>query len=185
MTNSGEQGGAVEELGLRPACDHELPAVVSLLNRAYRGAEGEASWNSEAGYIDGDRTNEPLLRQELADSPDGRLLVSAPNGVVRACVWLEPLGQGVWYLGSLAVDPRMQSAGLGRRLLNTAEGWVRNRGGRAIRMTVVNVRDTLIAWYARRGYAPTGETEPFPYSDPRFGVPRRSDLSFVVLMKRL
>jgi hypothetical protein len=52
-------------------------------------------------------------------------------------------------------------------------------------MTVVNLRDTLIAWYERRGYAPTGETEPFPYGDARFGAPRRDDLAFVVLRKRL
>ena len=52
-------------------------------------------------------------------------------------------------------------------------------------MTVINVRDTLIAWYVRRGYALTGETEPFPYGDNRFGIPRRDDLHSVVLRKRL
>ena len=57
-------------------------------------------------------------------------------------------------------------------------------GGRSVRMTVVNVRDTLIAWYERRGYARTGATEPFPYEDARFGVPRRADLAFVELRDR-
>jgi len=52
-------------------------------------------------------------------------------------------------------------------------------------MTVVNIRDTLIAWYQRRGYVLTGETRPFPYGDSRFGEPRRDDLSFVVLEKHL
>lgn len=52
-------------------------------------------------------------------------------------------------------------------------------------MTVVNVRDTLIAWYIRRGYFLTGETEPFPYDDNRFGTPLRDDLAFVVLEKVL
>ena len=52
-------------------------------------------------------------------------------------------------------------------------------------MTVVNVRDTLIAWYERRGYARTGATEPFPYEDARFGVPRRGDLAFVELARPL
>jgi hypothetical protein len=45
-------------------------------------------------------------------------------------------------------------------------------------MNVVNVRDTLIAWYLRRGYHKTGETEPFPYGDDRFGAPLRDDFSF-------
>jgi hypothetical protein len=54
-----------------------------------------------------------------------------------------------------------------------------------MRMRVINVRDTLIAWYERRGYALTGETEPFPYGDDRFGRPLRDDLCFVVLERGL
>ena len=50
-------------------------------------------------------------------------------------------------------------------------------------MTVVNVRDILIEWYERRGYALTGETRSFPYGDERFGKPLRDDLHFVVLQK--
>ena len=54
-----------------------------------------------------------------------------------------------------------------------------------MRMKVVSVRDTLTAWYERRGYHLTGETSPFPYGDTRFGSPRRDDLCFVVLEKSL
>jgi hypothetical protein len=52
-------------------------------------------------------------------------------------------------------------------------------------MNVVNVRDALIAWYLRRGYRKTGEAEPFPYGDARFGAPLRDDLRFLVLEKDL
>ena len=52
-------------------------------------------------------------------------------------------------------------------------------------MTVIAQRAELIAWYERRGYARTGEARPFPYGDPRFGEPRRDDLSFLVLEKPL
>lgn len=52
-------------------------------------------------------------------------------------------------------------------------------------MSVVNVRDSLIAWYIRRGYQHTGETEPFPYDDTRFGIPKGNDLHFVVLRKQI
>ena len=43
-------------------------------------------------------------------------------------------------------------------------------------MTVISVRDELIAWYERRGYRRTGELSPFPYGDERFGIPQRDDL---------
>lgn len=170
---------------LHPATDADVPAIVSIMNRAYRGTGGDAGWNSEADYIDGNRTSEPLLREEMAASPEAKLLVWRMSGDVRACVLLEPLDGTSWYLGSLTVDPRLQSAGLGRRLLGASEDWVRERGGKEIRMTVVNVRANLIAWYARRGYHPTGETQPFPYDDARFGIPKRNDLCFVVLRKQL
>jgi hypothetical protein len=62
---------------------------------------------------------------------------------------------------------------------------VGDRGGKRIRLNVVNVRDALIAWYLRRGAHKTGETESFPYGDDRFGAPLRDDLSFLVLEKDL
>lgn len=170
---------------LQAAIDSDVPAIVTLMNRAYRGTGIETGWNSEADYIAGDRTSEALLREEIETKPDAALLVWRTAEDIQGCVWLQPLSEDVWYVGSLTVDPRRQNAGLGRQLLAASEQWVRERGGRAIRMSVVNVRDSLIAWYARRGYQPNGETEPFPYDDARFGVPKRDDLCFIVMEKQL
>ena len=58
-------------------------------------------------------------------------------------------------------------------------------GAKRMRMTVIQIRDSLSAWYERRGYVRTGETKPFPYGDARFGVPLRDDLHFEVFEKRL
>jgi len=54
----------------------------------------------------------------------------------------------------------------------------------AMRMSVIDVRAELIAFYNRRGLR-TGVTKPFPYGNERFGIPRRSDLRFAVLEKAL
>ena len=54
-----------------------------------------------------------------------------------------------------------------------------------MRMSVINKRDELIAYYERRGYVRTGEVEPFPYGDDRFGQPKVDDLEFVLLSKPL
>ena len=56
---------------------------------------------------------------------------------------------------------------------------------RAMRMTVIDLRDELIAFYERRGYARTGIKKPFPYGDARYGIPKRDDLRFEVLEKPL
>jgi DNA-binding MarR family transcriptional regulator/ribosomal protein S18 acetylase RimI-like enzyme len=169
------------------ARDTDIPDIVALMNRAYRGPPTATNWATEAGYITGNRTNEALLRSEIGSAPTASLMLWRDDreGSLKGCVWLEPLGDTVWYLGSLTIDPQRQNEGLGRTLLLSAERWMHRRGAGRVRLTVINVRETLIAWYLRRGYRRTGETTPFPYGDDRFGTPQRDDLNFVVLEKEL
>lgn len=165
--------------------DDDVPAIVALMNRAYRGTGEAVGWATDAAYLSGDRTTAALLRADLSARPQARVLKWVADGRLLGCAWLEPLGDGRWYLGSLATAPEEQNRGLGRTLLAAAEAWAMARGATRMRLTVVNVRETLLAWYLRRGYAPTGETEPFPYGDDRFGTPLRDDLRFVVLERQL
>jgi GNAT superfamily N-acetyltransferase len=109
----------------------------------------------------------------------------APDGALLGTAWLNPEADGVWYLGLLTVRPDRQNGGAGRTLLAAAEDYARERGGTRIRMSVLQVREALIAWYERRGYVNNGETEPFPYGDDRFGRPLRDDLYFVVLERKI
>lgn len=172
---------------LTPATEADYPAVVQLANIAYRGTGTTQSWNIETGILEGQRLDEPSLREDLAAKPRAHLLLyrDEPEGPLLGTVWLEPKGQGTWYLGLFTIRPDLQNRKLGRSLLSTAEQFAKDRGARRIRMTVLNVRDSLMAWYERRGYSATGETEPFPYGDERFGKPLRDDLHFVVLEKDL
>ena len=102
------------------------------------------------------------------------------------CVQVTDKGEALAYLGMLSVDPDLQGAGLGRRLIASAESEARNRfGADRMEMTVIAQRRELIDWYVRCGYQLTGETRPFPVTDPRFGLPRRNDLAFVVLARTL
>ena len=165
----------------------DFPAIINLVNAAYRGTGAVESWNIEAGIIEGTRLTDSLLREDLAAKPHAHFLVTrdANTGAVIGTVWLEPVEKDAWYLGLFTVDPAIQNQQLGRRLLSSAEEFAKERGARFIRMGVLSVRDTLIAWYERRGYHRTGETEPYPYGDNRFGTPLRNDLKFVILQKQL
>jgi ribosomal protein S18 acetylase RimI-like enzyme len=169
---------------LTPAKDDDLDDVTALVNRAYRAGEG---WTHEAAYLAGERTTAAALRADLAASPEAVLLTfrDEPAGPLLGVVWLEPAAAEAWYLGMLTVRPDLQDRRLGRQLLEDAEAFAIARGARRIRMTVIAIRDTLIAWYERRGYRLTGEREPFPYEDQRFGVPNRGDIDFVVLEKQV
>ena len=170
---------------LFPAAHADLDAVAALVNGAYRGHGGAQGWTHEGDYIDGARTSAEALRADLAAQQDGQLFLwrDAAGAEALGCVWLEPADGDAWYLGMLSVRPDLQDRRLGRTILEAAEVWAARQGARRIRLTVINIRDTLIAWYERRGYARTGETQPFPYHDERFGKPGREDLCFVVLEK--
>jgi N-acetylglutamate synthase-like GNAT family acetyltransferase len=160
----------------------DLPEIVSLMNRAYRGREG---WAVDEGHIQGDRILLPDLAAELAAKPQMQWLVWRENGALLGTVSLEPLENGIWYLGALTIEPGRQEGQLGRSLLAQAERIAREGGARQMRLTVIWVREALIAWYRRRGYLPTGKTSPFPYGDERWGKPMRDDLHFVWFEKAL
>ena len=172
---------------LARATEDDYAAIVDLANLAFRGVGDSAGWNSEADFIEGQRVTESLLREDLAAKPDAVLLTcrNDPHSELLGTVWLEPKRDGVWYLGLLTVRPDLQNKQMGRALLASAEGFAQQHGACRIRMSVVNVRTTLIAWYQRRGYVLTGEVQPFPYGDQRFGRPLRDDLRFVLLEKEI
>jgi len=172
---------------LKDAVPADYEEIIELANIAYRKTGPGSSWNSEEGLIEGQRLNESLLREEFARKPTARLLIyrGTLDGPLLGTVWLEPKDSTTWYLGLLTVRPDQQARGLGKTILAAAEDFVRANGGIRIRMTVLYVRETLIAWYKRRGYTLTGETEPWHYDDERFGKALRDDLYFVVMEKTL
>ena len=176
---------------ISPCDDADLPAIVDLVNSAYRGDSAQAGWTTEADYIDGQRTSLEDLQQDLAVETRPVLLTLRPaaGAAIVACALVDRHvgadGVPAGYIGMVTVKPGLQAGGVGRAMLEAAEDYARTLGATRARMTVVSIRDTLIAWYERRGYRLTGERLPFPYDDARFGIPRRPGLEFVVLEKPL
>ncbi|MFR9675666.1 GNAT family N-acetyltransferase [Streptomyces sp. TR02-1] len=172
------------DLDFRSAGEADVPALVALVESAYRGDSSRDGWTTEADLLDGQRTDPAGVAAVVAD-PHGRMLVAEHGGEVVACCQVERR-EGHAYFGMFAVRPGLQGAGLGRRVLAEAERVARDEWELPeMRMTVIVQREDLIAWYARRGYTRTGELSPFPYGDERFGVPRRDDLAFELLVKQL
>lgn len=171
-------------LSFRRATLDDVSALHALVESAYRGETSRAGWTTEADFLDGQRTDPDELTT-LVRGPSTRLLLAHQDGALVGCVMLRE-ETGCAYLGMLSVRPDLQSAGVGRALLDEAERVTRVELGRTeMRMRVISLRDSLLAWYERRGYRRTGEREPFPYEEPRAGKPKRDDLEFVVLRKSL
>ncbi len=168
----------------RTAVPADIAAVVTLVESAYRGDSGRRGWTTESDLLDGQRTDSDGVAG-LLGRDDSIVLLAERDGELLGCCHIEHQGDA-GYFGMFAVNPTLQNGGVGRALLTEAERLVRDRWQcLAMRMTVIEQRPELIAWYERRGYQRTGEFRPFPYGDARFGLPRREDLRFEWMVKTL
>jgi ribosomal protein S18 acetylase RimI-like enzyme len=171
-------------LSYRNASLADVTALVDLVDSAYRGERSLAGWTTEEPLLGGQRIDAEMLAVAIADPQQVTLLFERERTLV-ACIGLERRDDYA-YLGMVTVSPSLQGKGLGREVLQAAESFAVQQWNRTrARMTVIAQRDELIAWYLRRGYRRTEETAPFPYGDPRFGLPKRTDLYFIVLEKQL
>ena len=175
---------SLSEPRLRDATLEDTDAIVALVESAYRGESGRRGWTTESDPLDG-RHTDAQAEAEILRHADSCILLAERGGQLVASCHVQRLGEAA-YFGMFAVDPGQQGNGLGKWMLAAAERAARERWhSHAMMMTVIEQRPELLAWYARRGYRPTGEHQPFPYGDERFGIPRRDDLRFVVLARSL
>ena len=173
-----------EALSFRPAVPADAPGLVLFVNAAYRGDSSKRGWTTEADLLDGQRTDDGKMSEMIEGDGSRVELAFDDAGRLAACVYLRKEASGACYLGMLTVDPGRQASGLGRRMLAHSEEVAKAWGCDRVRMTVIDVRAELLAWYERRGYARSGATEPFP-DNPRFGLPKVPDLRFAELVKEL
>ena len=152
---------------LRIAETRDTEAIVSVINAAFRKAEGF--------LVDRDRIDLQTV-QELLQK--GTFLV-AEDSFLCGCVYVEPRGGDRSYLGLLSVDPQLQKSGLGSQLMTAAEAYCAKAGSRFMDLQLVSVRKELPDFYHHRGYVETG-TAPFP-ADLNPKVP----CHFVVMSKPL
>ncbi len=168
----------------RLAAPDDVPALVELVNSAYRGDSSRAGWTTEADLLGGVRIDAERLDAAIR-TPGNVILVHEQPGGIGACVHLQQTGDEC-YLGMLTTRPTLQGHGIGRQMIEAAEAWATSQWrSRAMHMTVLVQRPELIRWYERRGYTVTGVRRPFPYGDVRWGEPARPDLEFHVLRKTL
>lgn len=181
---------ATAPITFRAATAADVPAIVALVESAYRGDVSKQGWTTEADMLEGQRTDPQGVAELIGGQADCRVLLGESDAGLLACAHVEAVpaehGGKIGYFGMFSVRPTLQGGGVGRAMLGEAERIAREEWGCAeMQMTVISIRDELIAWYERRGYRRTGKYKPFPYGDQRFGIPKRDDLRFELLVKAL
>ena len=165
-----------------PATPEDAEYLSNLINSAYRGSVSKQGWTTEADLLDGARTDAKDI-EEIFKKPGATILKCMDGQKIIGCVELVRQKNKL-YLGMLTVDPLLQGKGNGKKLMAAAEEHARKCNCSVVYMTVISVREELIAWYKRRGYRDTGERKPFAFNDPRFGIPKQ-ELEFAILEKPL
>ena len=160
----------------------DIPSLNILINSAYRGETSKKGWTTEANILEGKRTNEEELTETILNPKNTILKYTENDQIIGSVLLVEKEHQ--LYLGMLTVSPELQNSGIGKKLLAEAENHAKALGLSSIIMTVISVREELIAWYKRHGYADTGEREAFPDSEIHVRI-SEAPLEFIYLEKKL
>ncbi|EIA07945.1 GNAT family N-acetyltransferase [Flavobacterium frigoris] len=164
------------------ATQNDISPLNLLINTAYRGEASKKGWTTEASLLDGSRTNEQELAEIIADPKNTILKFTEENNIVGCVLLIKK--ETKLYLGMLTASPELQNSGIGKKLLTEAEFHAQTLNLEIIVMTVISVREELIAWYKRHGYKDTGVREAFPVSDIHIPISDEK-LEFMVLEKKI
>ena len=152
---------------VRLATADDTDALVRLINAAFI---------VEKPIIEGDRVNAERLAALFAI---GKFLLLEENSQLVSCVYIEIKSPQRGYLGLLAVDPSRQKSGLGRRMIEAAESFLKDAGCDFADLRIVNARAELQPIYERLGYSATG-IAPIPDT-----IPLKIPSHFTVMSKNL
>ncbi|NHM02215.1 GNAT family N-acetyltransferase [Flavobacterium difficile] len=160
----------------------DVTEITKLVNSAYRGETSKKGWTTEANILEGERISESELTEILLNTENTFLIYRENNKIIGTVLLTNKKTE--LYLGMLTVSPELQNSGLGKKLLIAAEDLANAIPLPKIVMTVISIREELIAWYQRNGYLDTGKREPFPsiYNDV---VLHSEPLEFSILEKVL
>jgi GNAT superfamily N-acetyltransferase len=159
-----------------------LAETTDLINRVYADAE-------KGLWVDGTARTSP---DELAGIVRaGELAVARLDGRLVGAVRVRRLASGEGEFGMLVASPDHRGIGLGRRLVEFAERWARERGLDTMQLELLVPRDWthpvkefLREWYTRIGYRPVRRADladDYPALAPLLATP----CDFVVYHKPL
>ncbi len=169
-------------VSFRQATANEAKTIVNLVNSAYRGDSSRAGWTTEADLLEGPRTNEKEIIS-LIERDDSMVLLCLQGDEIVGSVNVEKKGTA-GYLGLFVVSPKLQGGGIGKQFIRAAETESQKAWGIfKMTMSVITIREELIAYYERRGYKRTGILNPFPTEESE-SVPQ-VDLQLETLEKSL
>jgi ribosomal protein S18 acetylase RimI-like enzyme len=144
--------GSTASLRIRLAIADDRPRLIPMVNAAY----------SIEKFLGGTRTDETRLAAMMEKG--SILMAEEDSGRPVATIYVELRGNR-GYMGLLAVDPERQRLGLGGRMMEEGEAWLRSHGCEAVDIIVLSPRTELLPVYRKFGFVEV-RTEAFQPSRP-------------------
>ena len=145
----------LDVLPTRLALPSDRNRLIALINQAF----------AVETFMTGPRTDPERL---AASMEKGAILLAEDHtGQFLASIYVEVRGER-GYAGMLAVLPASQGSGIGRRIVQAAEEFLRDRRCIALDITVLSLRTELLPVYRAYGFIETGTEDfdcPFPLKD--------------------
>jgi GNAT superfamily N-acetyltransferase len=138
-----------EVLRIRIATAADMPAMIEVTNAAF----------AVEVFIEGTRTDEARMAEAMRSGEF--LLAEDDAGRILACVYTAMNGER-GYFGMLSVDPACKGKGLGRKMVEAAEMYCRERNCKFMDIDVLSLRPELPPFYRKLGYAESGRGEFHP-----------------------
>ncbi len=151
-------------LTFRKALSQDADVLFELINSAYRGDSARVGWTYESDLVGGLRITPEEIHTIIISTSDWFFLALNEDKIV-ASIYVRDEGD-CNYIGVLAVKPDLQNKSIGSRLMTAVENLSRENGKKEIRAVVLHPRKELIAYYIRKGFYLTGESEDFPPQYP-------------------
>ncbi|KAF7721985.1 hypothetical protein EC973_003867 [Apophysomyces ossiformis] len=160
-------------------------AAHKIINAAYR-ADKAGGWTTESHIVGGERASVEDVEKYVRDNGKPNILLYAfehveERDVLVGTIQIQPENDREAEVGLFAVDPQLQSCGIGGKLVRAAMEKMKAVGFEAAVMHVLENRPEILKWYSKLGFEETGERIPFVWPENL----KIKDLDFLVLKKKL
>lgn len=145
---------------------NDVEAIATVSNKAYKvNGQGWTDWSHLQNIVqDVPRTNEKAVKTMMDSYPSVFIVYTADDGTVLGSLYLEDIGEKKFHLWMMAVDPSNQNQGIGRKLINGACEYGKQKGYKLIELLTSTRRVEVVGWYERCGFTKTDKIVEFDLS---------------------
>ena len=136
----------MESIVFKKATLEDVPAIEAVTKKAF------AAYAKEIRKQDSVAALKETRCEILADIQKKHVIVCELDGEIAGAVRFEVLRDGIVYLSRLAIDPDIQSIGIGGLLLEKVRRECEGLGVRAITLHTASKMRSSVAFYLKNGY---------------------------------